>query len=161
MVFSCFGEQALSLSVRNPSSCCLLPFHLVLCRSCFKPMSVFRILPKLGLNIQQPVAQKSSIHQMFEIFAPQTFVNQVWGSFFNEWGSNTIVSFYENLSPTVLMVKDGVPFIREVSTLQAEIIFTEVGSSFSAQKLRCSVQENLGFQLLMQADVDVHPVREV
>ena len=154
MVFSCFGEQALSLSVRNPSSCCLLPFHLVLCRSCFKPMSVFRILPKLGLNIQQPVAQKSSIHQMFEIFAPQTFVNQVWGSFFNEWGSNTIVSFQENLSPTVLMVK-------EVSTLQADISFTEEGSSFSAQRLRCSVQENLGFQVLKQADVDVHPVREV
>ena len=52
---------------------------------------------------------------MFEIFAPQTFVNQVWRSLTS--GAVTIVSFYENLSPTVLMVKDGVPFIREVSTL--------------------------------------------
>ena len=43
MVLLYFEELTMPLSVFNPSLCCLLPFHLVLCR-CFKAMSLVGIL---------------------------------------------------------------------------------------------------------------------
>ena len=39
IVVSCFEEWVMSLLLFNPSSCCLSPFHLVLC-GCFTPMSL-------------------------------------------------------------------------------------------------------------------------